>query len=44
MYKDYYRAMKADTYVNKQFDKKKSQELGRVPKKSLIEIKNSKYK
>jgi len=36
--------MKADTFINKQFEKKKLQELGRVPKKSLIEIKNSKYK
>lgn len=36
--------MKDQKIVTKALEKKKSQELGRVPPKTLLDIKNSKYK
>ena len=42
--KDYYRHMKSDKIVEKHLKKKKSQEMGRAPIKTLLEIKNNKYK
>lgn len=42
--KDYYRGMKTEKIVAKSMEKKRAQELGRVPKRTLLEIKNSKYK
>ena len=42
--KDYYRLMKTDTNVKKHFDKKKSSTLGRAPNKSILDVKNARYK
>ena len=42
--KDFYRHMKSDRIVGKHLAKKKSQEPGRVPPKSLLDMNNSKYK
>ena len=44
MQKDYYRLMKVDKNVVKHMEKKKSAEVGRGPRKSHLDVKNSKYK
>ena len=42
--KDYYRHMKSDKIVEKHLKKKKAKEMGRAEDKSILEVKNTKYK
>ena len=42
--KDVYRVMKADKIISKHAEKKKSCEMGRAGNKTLLEIKNARYK
>jgi len=42
--KDYYRHMKTDKAVDKHIQKKKAKEMGKCEAKTLLDIKNTKYK
>ena len=42
--KDYYRHMKTDKHVSKYIDKKKAGSLGRAPNKTILDVKNARYK
>ena len=42
--KDYYRLMKTENQVKKHLDKKKSATLGRAPDKTILDVKNARYK
>jgi len=42
--KDFYRVMKTDNFVNKQFEKKKHQDIGRCPPKTLIDVSQNRFK
>ena len=42
--KDYYRHMKTDKQVKKHLDKKKAGSLGRAPDKTILDVKNARYK
>ena len=42
--KDYYRHMKTDKHVKKHLDKKKAGSLGRAPNKTILDVKNARYK
>ena len=44
MAKDYYRHMKTDKHVSKYIDKKKAGSLGRAPNKTILDVKNARYK
>ena len=42
--KDYYRHMKTDKIVDKHLEKVKAKDMGRAAPKTLLEVKNNKYK
>ena len=42
--KDFYRHMKTDKLVEKYLQRKQAMEMGRAPAKSLLEIKNARYR